>query len=245
MVAAWYDVHSYRALADALPDDVAVSALAVVDHGGGAMASLYRVEPLVDASLDLVRDWTRERGAPCLAVVGWSIGGVVAYEIGQQLDAGGHPVETIALIDTYFPGEHSHLWSNRWWKYKSMLRPGSFRAAFDEFVVMMRRRVQRYAATVGRRLLAWAGQPVERPAVEMTFGGVPMTALDHDPSPGRVPVVLYAATTTNPQRTEHPWRTVAPDLRVVRVEGRHRGHASIMGEARVHQIADDLAAIVS
>ena len=30
-----------------------------------------------------------------------------------------------AMIDTFFPGEHRHLWSNRWWKYKSMLQPGA------------------------------------------------------------------------------------------------------------------------
>ena len=45
---------------------------------------------------------------------------------------------------------------------------------------------------------------------------------------------------TNPKRTAVPWRTVAPDLSVVSLEGRHRGHDSIMAADRVHRIADEL-----
>jgi hypothetical protein len=78
------------------------------------------------------------------------------------------------------------------------------------------------------------------PVESTTASGVPLTALDHDPEPTTVPIVLYAANTTKRARTEHRWRTVAPDLLVVPIIGRHRGFDSIMGVDRVHQITDDL-----
>ena len=241
VVPAWYDVHSYRALIDALPADVPVAALAVADLGRADSSDLYEVDPLVDASMGLARTWADEHGARGLAIVGWSIGGVVAFELGNRLERLGTRVDRIALIDTYFPGEHRRLWSNRWWKYKSMLRPGSYGAALAELRKMLRRRLQRHAARAGRGLLRWSGQPAPPPpTVERTGDGIPVAALDHELEPGSVPVVLYAATTTNPARTEHPWRSVATDLRVVRIQGRHRGRDSIMDAGRVEQIADDL-----
>lgn len=86
-----------------------------------------------------------------------------------------------------------------------------------------------------------AGQPVpkKRPA-PATPGGIPFAAMNHAPTSGSVPVVLYAATTTNPNRTERPWRSVAPALSVVRIPGRHRGHDSIMAVGKVGRIVDDL-----
>jgi len=176
-------------------------------------------------------------------VLGWSIGGVVAFELGQRLGDIGVDVRAVALIDTNYPGEYRHLWSNRWWKYKSILRPGLFRAAIDEFSVAIERRVKSAVAQVGRRLLVIAGEPLPR-VESTTASGVPVTALDHSPAMTTVPVVLYAANTTNRARTEHRWRTVAPDMRVVPIIGRHRGIDSVMGVGRVHQIVDDLAVTV-
>jgi thioesterase domain-containing protein len=243
MVAGWYDALSYRHLADAVPDDVAVGALVVADRESAS--PLLTVDDLVEASLGAVAGWVEDRSPSGLAVVGWSIGGVVAFELGQRLARSGRAVEAVALIDTYFPGEHRHTWSNRWWTYKSLLRPGSFGAAMEQLTKTGRRRLDRSLAALGRRLLAMAGEPVARPTVIRDTAGVPDTALDHRPAPGPVPVVLYAASTTNRRRTERPWRSVAPDLRVVTVEGRHRGHAWILGRDRVQAVADDLARIVA
>jgi dienelactone hydrolase len=235
LTAAWDDVQGYRDLADALPDHVTAVAAVVIDRSG----ALDRVDSVVDAIVPALEDLVeRDR----VGVVGWSIGGVVAFELGQRLTRAGAPVRGIGLVDTYFPGEQRHLWSNRWWKYKSMLRPGGWRAAGGELVIAVRRRAIRVAADTGRRLLAWAGEEVEPPAPRATPGGIPFDAMDHTPTPGPVPVTLYSASTTNPARTSIPWRRVAPDLRVVPVTGRHRGHDSIMSRARVDIIADDLVA---
>ena len=256
LTAAWDDVQGYRHLANSFPDDVRVLAIAVIDDTHGEFAE---VDAVVDVALGAVPD--EATSAERVMLIGWSIGGVVAFELGQRLDAAGYPVALIGLVDTYFPGEQRHLWSNRWWKYKSMLRPAGLPAAAREIRLAARRRVQRVAASLGRRLLAFAGQtpprprpaaaatprprpaaatPRARPAAATTPGGIPFAAMDHVPTPGVVPVVLYAATTTNPARTERPWRRVAPSLDVVRIAGRHRGHDSIMSAGKVGRIVDDL-----
>ena len=92
-----------------------------------------------------------------------------------------------------------------------------------------------------RVVMRFAGQPLPTAAsVSKTKAGVPIHALHHRPVTSPVPLVLYAANTTNPRRTVHRWRTVAPDMTVVPIEGRHRGFESIMGADRVHQVVDDL-----
>jgi thioesterase domain-containing protein len=240
MTAAWDDIFGYRALADAFPDGVRVVAL--VESGDRDDTTLHRVGPLVEAFVDALDrsrdersvDWSRA------VVLGWSVGGVVAHELGARLAADGRPPAAVALVDTYFPGEQRHLWSNRWWKYKSMLRPGRFSGAAREVKVMAGRRVRRQADRLGRRLLAWAGSELPPVAERTSVAGIPTAALDHEPSAVPVELVLYAVSTTNRERTEVPWRRLVPGLRVVPVEGRHRGVDSIMGADRVGQIVDDL-----
>ena len=124
-----------------------------------------------------------------------------------------------------------------------MLRHGSTRPSVEGVRAGAAERIRRLATTIGYRLLALGGAQVE-PPVEVGGAGLPVEALGHEPSSARVPVVLYRASTTDPSRTDGPWRSVAPDLRSVLVEGRHRGHDSVMGRDRVHQIVDDLMATV-
>jgi thioesterase domain-containing protein len=238
---AWDSVMGYRVMADAFDDDVTVLAVVIVADSAGAAA--YRsVDALGEASTDVVIAELDRLGASSVTVVGWSIGGVAAYDLGQRLATRGVEVDAVALVDTMFPGEYRHLWSNRWWKYKSLFRRDAVGMVVDELSTAMRRRAKKYVARLGRRLVVLGGESL--PAVESTTAsGVPFTALDHDPERTTVPIVLYAANTTKRARTEHRWRTVAPDLRVVPIIGRHRGFDSIMGAERVHQIVDDLAVV--
>ena len=239
LTPAWDTVMSYRMLADAFDDDVTVLAVVIISEG----ATTYpTVDALGAASIDPVVDELERLGRSRVAVAGWSIGGVAAYDLGQRLAARGVEVSAVALIDTMFPGEYRHRWSNRWWKYKSLLRRDAIGTVLDELATTLRRRAKGYLARLGRGLLKLAGESL--PKVEPSTGWeMPFTALDHVPEPTAVPIVLYAANTTKRARTEHRWRTVAPDLRVVPIEGRHLGFDSIMGADRVHQITDDLAVV--
>ncbi len=81
------------------------------------------VDAVVDALLPRALDLAAGRSS--VVLVGWSVGGVVAAELANRLTARGQTVSLVAMVDTFFPGEERHLWSNRWWKYKSMLQPGA------------------------------------------------------------------------------------------------------------------------
>ncbi len=236
MTPAWDDIFGYQELAKAFPDDHTVVALVYVEQEGHPVVT--SVDELVSEFLEPARSSIGERGSA--VVLGWSIGGVVAVELAQQLAAGGSRVDLIALIDTFYPGEERHIWSNRWSKYKPLLRPGSFGIATRELRVMGGRRVKRLAARVGCALLLWSGASLPDEPERTSVGGVPVRALAHDLARVSIPLVFYRATTTNPARTVARWRTVAPDLTDVEVAGRHRGFDSIMGRRRVSVIADDL-----
>lgn len=236
LTPAWDDIFGYQALADSFDDDVTVVA-ALYDEQPGKPV-IGTVTELVTAFLPRLVLMSSER--PAVAFAGWSIGGVVAAELGDRLrDAGGR-ADFVALIDTFYPGEASHRWSNRWWKYKSMLQPGSLGEAGKEARKMLRRRGQRYAARIGRSLLAWSGNPIPVEPERTSLKGFPVSALVHDIPRVRTPLLMFGATTTNPDRTVNKWRAVADDFTLCPIEGRHRGLDSVMDRGRVEQISNQL-----
>jgi amino acid adenylation domain-containing protein len=241
MTPAWDDVFGYQDLARTLPDDAAVVALSYVEQPGRGVVTT--VDGVVDAFVPLALDLTA--GHSRVVIVGWSVGGVVAAELANRLVARGRDVATVAMIDTFFPGEERHLWSNRWWKYKSMLQPGALPDVRRELQLMVARRVRRLAARLGRRLLHFAGQDLPEETKRTAVGHFPVESLGHPIALVDAPLVLYRATTTNPARTVQKWRSLAPDLVDVEVAGRHRGFDSIMGPGRVDQIGADLSARIS
>ena len=195
------------------------------------------VEHFVPLALDAIGD--RQQ----VTVVGWSFSGVVAIELADRLRAAGVHVAATGMVDTFFPGQERHLWSNRWWKYKSMLHPDGLPEIARELGVMVRRRLLRVADRFGRRLLSWSGTTVpDAGPPRRSVGTFPTEAFGHRPAPIDAPIVLYRASTTNPARTIAHWSQLLPNLSDVVVAGRHRGFDSIMATGRVEAIANDLAA---
>jgi len=239
MCAAWDDVFGYRSLARALPEHVAVVAVAYVEEPGAAV--ITTVDGLVSEAEPLVRSTLGDPAPTAVCVLGWSVGGVVAAELADRLRHGGLPVVSAVLVDTYFPGQQRHLWSNRWWKYRSLMRPGAFGQVLSELRTMGGRRLRAIAGRAGRRLLQWSGADLPVEAERPTVGGFPAEAFEHPVEHVATPVWLYHASTTNRARNVVPWGAVAEDITVIDVDGRHRGFDSIMEPPRVSQIADDLA----
>jgi thioesterase domain-containing protein/acyl carrier protein len=237
MTASWDDVFGYQALARALPPSIRVVALG---HTGGGHDGLDDVEGYVDAALDRCRE---EIGDRPVALVGWSAGGLVAVELARRLESCDVDVELVALVDTNITGEEQHLWSNRWWKYKSLLRPAAARPLAREVAATVRRRATQLAGRLRRRVRphASASVPVAEPVPLGLSARFPAGVFRYAPPPIERPAVLYRASTTNPARTIERWLTVAPGLDDVVVEGRHRGFESIMAPDRVGVIAADLA----
>lgn len=236
LTPAWDDVFGYQDLARTFPGDVTVVALTYIEQPGRPVVTT--VDGVVDAFVPLARQLAVGRSD--VGVVGWSVGGVVAAELANRLVADGRDVGLVAMVDTFFPGEERHLWSNRWWKYKSMLRPGALPDVGRELQLMVMRRVRRVAARLGRRLLAFSGSAVPDEPKRTSVGHFPVDSLGHQIGPIEVPLVLYRASTTNPRRTIDRWRELAADLDDVLVPGRHRGFDSIMGPDRVDVIGHDL-----
>ncbi len=235
LTPAWDDVFGYRALTDELPDDVRVLALSAADAAPEEL--LTTIDGLGEAFERLLLAEAADDLDRPITVLGWSTGGVVAYDLGRRLRERGLDVERVAMVDTFFPGAEQHLWSNRWWKYKSLLTPSAFA---NEVSTTVKRRAKKYARSAER---ACCGSPA--PPSRMRPNGPRREACRSRRSStarcrAATPIVMYAASTTNPDRTYNGWRTVA-DVEVVRVEGRHRGFQSIMGADRVHRIASDLA----
>jgi amino acid adenylation domain-containing protein len=234
MTPTWDDVFGYQALAEAFPEDVEVVALAYEPTPG--QMEINRVPELVAEMQRFVGPLGP--AGRSLAILGWSIGGVSAVELAAQLGRAGTAVDTVALIDTFFPGEERHLWSNRWWKYKSMARLGAIPELGIELRSFARRRI---AAPLGRRLLRWSGTTAPAEAgPTRSVGSFPAEAFGHQPTPPGVPIVFYRASTTNPERTIRHWKALTTDVHDVVLEGRHRGFDSIMHPEKVGRIASDL-----
>jgi len=251
MTPAWDDVFGYQLLGRAMPDGVPVVGFGLTD---------VRAVTSVDGFVDLVIDRLDTDGLSSrpLVIVGWSIGGVAAMELAARLDAAGRDVLAVGLVDTFFPGEEEHIWSNRWWKYRSLLTLRALPEWRKEVGKAVGRRFGRLAKKMKRRLThprmrSVRGVPdtenvdaqgtvkvkatVERPPTPVAMiGSIPADAFTHEPSPVGVPVVFFAASGTNPERTHRRWSTVASDLSVISVQGRHRGFESVMGADRVGRL---------
>lgn len=236
LTSAWDDVFGYRALVDNLPDHVRVLAASSDEIGDDdVVTTIDGLSVLIE---ELLVEEAPEDLDRMITVLGWSTGGVVAYDLAGRLRERGCDVENLVLVDTFFPGAEKHLWSNRWWNYKSLWKPS---ALATEITKAVKRRSHRYAKAIGTRLLAFSGSPVPAEPERTAVGSVPLEAFSYQPQRSDIHVVIYAASMTNPERTVNRWREVV-DLEVVPVVGRHRGHQSVMGADRVAVIAADLSA---
>jgi amino acid adenylation domain-containing protein len=92
-------VFCYTDLINYFPDDLPVYAFQA--HGfDGQCGPLAQVETMAQAYLQLLRS-TQPEGPYLLG--GWSMGGIVAYEMAQQLQKDGLETELLILIDTHAP----------------------------------------------------------------------------------------------------------------------------------------------
>jgi thioesterase domain-containing protein len=97
------DVLCYAHLARHLAGERAVYALQVPDRDGEAPWAT--IEEMARHYVGCLRE-TRPAGPYALA--GWSMGGVVAFEMARQLESAGAEVELLALIDAAAPRSDAH-----------------------------------------------------------------------------------------------------------------------------------------
>jgi amino acid adenylation domain-containing protein len=89
-------VAAYRALLDLVQGDATVYALNAIDFDGRSIPG-SSVREIASRYLDQLHAGAGE-GPFCL--IGWSAGGLIAYEMAHQMTAAGRPPQMLALIDT-------------------------------------------------------------------------------------------------------------------------------------------------
>ncbi|MGE4179758.1 MAG: amino acid adenylation domain-containing protein, partial [Limisphaerales bacterium] len=197
------DVSVYFALADAMGEDQPVFGIRSPAAGG-------RIEELPKsmeaAATDVIR-WIRTiqpDGPP--AIVGYSFGGMLAFEVGRQLvRAGGEP-PFVAVIGTHppvtYPGTFRKAWHfARWfphWLWRTLVDRSTRRERLGRVGGMARRAKETFQEATGARpgMPEWARHPIVSGNIEL--------ALNYQPRPGpRVKLDVFRETNTS-RRHGHP-----------------------------------------
>ena len=246
---AWFDIFGYQALAKTFSSGTEVIAL---NYSPVASEEPILTVPQIVTAMEQALDEFPSGHRP-VAILGWSIGGVVAAELATRLLESGRPVDRLVLIDTMFPtvdrGQMRVRWSYRWWTAKSLLHPEGLVELRSEVWRFIRQRLPGPIDRAVRWLTRVSpAKPDDSPSVASTapdsvrapVGAIPEEALPFELRPLGLPVVFYRASGSNPWHTSKLWRAIAPEFDEVVVKGRHRNTNSIMDADRVGQISADL-----
>ena len=215
-------VTSYSALAAAWPGPVLAfqsRALAVTAAAGGAPA-----EDLVEMAASYREELQAEAPAGPYLLGGWSMGGVLAYEVGRQLTSRGQEA-AIVMIDCSPAGSRPHQGAAVHLEFLRDLGsgrlPASVAAVFWQAAAGSRARAARNVAVSSGLLPA----EVDVPEYERLLGihASNLAALAaYQPQPSTASVLLFQAAAA-PARSESltSWRAVCPHLEVDVLDGDH------------------------
>ncbi len=101
-------VHAYQALANELGPDIPVYGVFLPAEqdlfGTGGVASGGRVPTVGDIAASYIEAIRVEQPEGPYQLLGFCFGGVVAYEMGRQLEAAGQTARLVVMLDTVLPG---------------------------------------------------------------------------------------------------------------------------------------------
>ena len=181
-------------------------------------------------------------------LLGWSTGGLIAWEMARLLDARGDDVELVALVDTVMAGlkvDDTGTIAN---KYVDMLKNEGIFTALEEGTSRVRERVTFALARRRYRSARDAGQTPSLEDAERQLGPViRRAALNYRPEFLDLPVLYFSASESENSVTVDPWTEVqgsARPLQVVTLEGVHflPEERCIIGRERVGELVDALTA---
>ncbi|MDH3706906.1 MAG: amino acid adenylation domain-containing protein, partial [Acidimicrobiia bacterium] len=176
-----------------------------------------------------------------LRLLGYSTGGLVAYELATRWRDEGADIEQLVLVDTVFPGRlrDVHAALRREWQDKLVWYDAS--AVAGVVYDGVRRRVQPRLADVLRRRAARRGRSAPAWANELHMHEVAaQIAETYRPGPYGGPTLLIRASQTDPALTETPWVELLDDVRVEVVPGRHYGDEELLTSDSVDDVAGAL-----
>ncbi len=175
-------------------------------------------------------------------LLGWSTGGLLAWEIARLLQARGDDVEIVAMVDTVMAGlkvDDTGTIAN---KYVDMLRNEGVLTAVEEGASRVRERVTFALARRRYRSAREAGETPSLEDAERQLGPViRRAALNYRPEYLDLPVVYFSASASDNAVTVDPWTGVqgtGRPLDVVTIEGVHflPEDECIIGRDRVHEL---------
>ncbi|CAB4888932.1 unannotated protein [freshwater metagenome] len=170
-------------------------------------------------------------------IVGYSAGGVVAYEAAHQLRARGREVQVV-LLDAVLAGSNATLSASRpATSFQTKMAAHSRRQLLAS-ILYRPRLYYRRAAVLYR--YAVPGRPstsvIRRRAIERINS---RAGARYTPQPAAFPVVLFhVANSPQPQR----WARVVPNLQSTEVGG---GHATMLAPPHARHLAAQLAAVLA
>jgi len=114
-------------------------------------------------------------------LIGWSVGGVLAFEVARQLVEAGHEVSLLAMIDAWAPGQ-----KNRLPKWRAVLADYSYRwqliGADWQRVISREQDLAAFLTqrTLSKRLLRWLGCPQRDAQARVGFENREASAENYD-----------------------------------------------------------------
>ena len=222
------NVLNYRALAASLPDGMPVYGLQALGLDG-LTPPLERIEEMARRYVAEIRA-VQPSGPYYLA--GGSMGGMIAYEMAQQLTAAGEDVAMLGLIDT-----SSHYGKrlrtqaaqppSAWRRLRARLRGLS---PLQALAALARMPGNRIAAARGRRTVADLRRRGEPLPHELRYAHVEATHLrayrDYVVQPWAGRLTLFRAAQQDAELGDDPllgWGGIAGEVEVFDIPGTHRG----------------------
>ncbi len=210
----------------------------------GLTEPLRTIEAMAEHSERVIRA-VRPEGPYLLA--GYSMGGLVAFELARRLTEGGHQVDFVGLIDAQIPARISRrerldrdmqivkrhgadgvkAIGRRW---RRSLRSMAGIVRHDPWAALTRARGRRLSPLqVGRRMTAAGWQ----------------ASLDYEPLPYDGPVVYFRAAAGRTRAALRRWRSVTPGgLEIIDIAGRHKGIDSVMVDPYATVLAKEMRRII-
>lgn len=196
----------YQTLARRLSVDVSVYGLFtqaeidLLERPEGHAAPRFEIDNLADAYLRLIR--AQQAHGPYL-LGGYSIGGVIAYQVARRLMEQGEEVSLLAMLDCALPGRGwAHLKDGLVRRARLIRRDGW------EHVVHLYRQLRHTVAaqpSPGRRRIEAYADAIRRYA----------------PRPLRTPVVFFQASEDIASNPAYGWDALASGMLIERVPGKH------------------------